>query len=378
MSGTADCTVEAAPDVAVPRDPWARFGWVMGVIWLVFLAFPLYDAVTTDRPWWWRGLSVAVILGFGALYVHGIVRPPAAAGSGLRGWGWQYVAGLAGLAIVTAALIGADALGMAPYVVALGMFVLPLAGSLAVLGAAVGATAGTAIAVDEPGLLFLTGIVVLVGVSTGAVRYLDELGDSHRRLTRDLTVTAERERVARDVHDVLGHSLTVVTVKAELAERLVDSDPDRARAELAEIQALSRQALTEIRATVGGLRAPMVADQVDAARVALLGAGIRAELPGDASVVDPRHRIVLGWALREAVTNVVRHSAATRCHVDLGPSWLTVADDGRGLDGRPEGNGLTGLRERVAAAGGSVELASGAGDGTGVGVGAGTTVRVSL
>ena len=93
-------------------------------------------------------------------------------------------------------------------------------------------------------------------------------------MSRELALVAERERVARDVHDVLGHSLTVVTVKAELAERLVDLDPERAKAELAEIQTLSRQALAEIRATVGGLRAARLGDELASARTALAGAGI--------------------------------------------------------------------------------------------------------
>src|SRR5690606_543184 len=126
----------------------------------------------------------------------------------------------------------------------------------------------------------------------------------------------ERERVARDVHDVLGHSLTVVSVKAELAERLVDVDPARARAELVEIQSLTREALAEIRATVSGLRVARLGDELVAARTALTGAGIEADLPENPDVVDPRHRIVVAWVLREAVTNVVRHSGATRCTVE--------------------------------------------------------------
>jgi two-component system, NarL family, sensor histidine kinase DesK len=217
---------------------------------------------------------------------------------------------------------------------------------------------------DEPGAWALVGVVLLVGAIAGIVRQLEERGEEHRRMAGDLAMVAERERVARDVHDVLGHSLTVVTVKAELAERLVDEDPDAAKAELAEIRSLTRQALAEIRATVGGLRVARLADELDAGRTALEAAGIEARLPSDVSVVDPRHRIVLAWALREAITNVMRHSGASTCTVELGPASLTVCDDGRGLRGHAEGNGLRGVRERVTAAGGSVAVADGPDGGT--------------
>ena len=363
------------------RDPWDRFGWVMGVVWLVFLLFPLGEAVTAELHVGWRVLAVALILVFAAVYVHGLVRlgGPEPWERVVR-WGRWYVAALVMLVVATAALLRFEALGMTPYVVALAMFVLPLPAAIAVFAAAVAITAAAAATIaapwsgtEEAGVWFLVLIVVLVGIATGAVRVLEQLGNRHRRVQADLAVTAERERVARDVHDVLGHSLTVVTVKAELAERLVDRDPGRAKAELGEIQSLSRQALAEIRATVGGLRAATLDEQIVAARVALEGAGITADLPGDPSVVDPRHRIVLGWALREAVTNVVRHSAATSCRVEVGPSWLCVSDDGRGLRDSPEGNGLRGLRERVGAAGGAVELAEATND-----LATGTTLRVRL
>lgn len=365
------------PAEAAPRDPWDRFGWVMGVIWLVFLGFPLAATVVEDRPWAVRAAAIGLILVFAAVYVHGFVRlSRTETWSEVVSWGWRYVAVLAVIMGAATALVGFDTLGMAPFVVAMGMFVLPLRASLVVFAAAVVGVVGVAWSLGRPftsdgGAWYLVVIVVLVGVVTAVVRVLDQLGAQHRALADNLAVTAERERVARDVHDVLGHSLTVVTVKAELASRLVDTDPERAKAELVEIHDLTRQSLAEIRATVGGLRVARLVEQIDAARVALVGAGIVADLPGDVSVVEPRHRVVLAWALREAVTNVVRHSGAARCRVELGTDWLSVVDDGKGMRGRREGNGLRGLRERVHAAGGAVELASGPD-------GVGTSLRVQL
>ena len=198
--------------------------------------------------------------------------------------------------------------------------------------------------------------MVAVAIGTGAGRMMSDQGADHARIRDELTITAERDRVARDVHDVLGHSLTVVSVKAELAQRLIDLDPDRARTELAEIQTLTRQALAEIRSTVGGLRAAGLDDEMAAATVALQAAGIEAHLPADSTALDPRRRTVAAWVLREAVTNVVRHSGAQHCTVTLDNSRLVVTDDGRGVDALLIGNGLRGLRERVDDSGGELRV----------------------
>ena len=354
----------------LPADPWDRFGWVMSVIWLVFLAFPLQAALTLDGPWGWRALGVGLVLAFAVVYVAAFVRLETFIGpDGKQSQAWLVVGMLVALTAAAAAVVGTEAGSMAPFVVAFAMFALPLRAGIAVLVGTVAVLAAT-VAVADSGAWFIIVIVLLVGTVTGTVRVLEERGEQHRRLRQDLEMVAERERVARDVHDVLGHSLTVVTVKAELAERLVDADPERAKAELAEIRSLTRQSLAEIRATVGGLRVARLADEIAASRAALQAAGIEADVPDDPSVVDPRHRIVLAWALREAVTNVVRHSAATTCRVELEPAALTVRDDGRGMRGRGEGNGLRGLRERVTAAGGSVDVDAGPEGGT--------TLRVRL
>src|SRR5699024_764142 len=176
-------------------------------------------------------------------------------------------------------------------------------------------------------------------------------------------------RVARDVHDVLGHSLTVITVKAELAERLIDADPEQAKSELAQIQPLSRESLAEARATVAGRRVARLENEVQRARPPLAGAGIEADLPTDITTVDPRHRIVLAWVLRELVTNVVRHSAATTCRIRLGSSWLQVIDDGVGMGAGAAGHGLRGVADRI----GRGELTITGGD-----RGRGATVTVTL
>lgn len=358
---------------AAPRDPWERLGWVMGAVWVLFLVFPLASASTADVPWVWRALAAAGILAFGVVYLHGLVRNARTRDRGrMARQAWTYLAVMVALQAGSGLVIGADAVYLLPFVMSFATFALPLRTGLVVSAAGVVASVVVPWLLGElrPMLGFVP-IVVLVAVITAVIRAINERQAEHRALTDDLALVAERERVARDVHDVLGHSLTVVSVKAELAERLLEADPARARAELVDIQSLTRQALAEVRATVAGLRVARLGDELAAAGAALEGAGIEADLPTDPAVVDPRHRIVLAWVLREAVTNVVRHSGARRCRVELGEDSLRVVDDGRGLGGSPDGNGLSGARERVAAVGGTLTTLPGPD-------GRGTAVEVQL
>ena len=353
------------PAHTATTDPWERFGWLMGAIWLVFLVFPITALARSGDPLVAKVLGIAAIVLFAALYIRGFVRINSADT-------WQSVAAtgarhLVMMTVIVLALIpqlGIGVLAHLPYIVALSMFCLPLLWAFAV------AVTSLLICIVAPLLLdsfadhwFFTLIVTLVAITTGLVRVLEQGGAEARAAESELKLAEERDRVARDVHDVLGHSLTVITVKSELAQRLIDTDPQLAKDELDQIQALSRVALAEIRATVAGLRVASLADEVAAADAALSGAGIQARLPDDLGVVDPRHRVLLGWVLREAVTNVVRHSGATCCTVTLGDATLRVADDGRGIDGK-EGNGLRGIRERVAAADGTITLAPAPAGGT--------------
>ena len=352
-----DAGVERKP----VRNPWERYGWVVRGVWLVFLVFPVLSLVTEPHPLWQVLLGLALVAVFAVAYVRGSQNlERMRRGRASTRWAAFYLLVLLGCTVGTAPIIGPASLGFLPFVVAFGMFALPLLWAMAV-GVASTLVAGAAAMFSSPdeGTWSVAIIVFAVGVMTGGVRLVSDRGEDYERMSRDLAIVEERERVARDVHDVLGHSLTVVTVKAELAERLVDLDPDRAKAELLEIQALSRQALAEIRATVGGLRVARLGDELASARAALAGAGIEGHVPDDPGVVDPRHRTVLAWVLREATTNVVRHSDADTCWVELAPNGLTVRDDGRGLGGRPEGNGIRGLRERVGAAGGRLTIGSG-------------------
>jgi two-component system sensor histidine kinase DesK len=184
------------------------------------------------------------------------------------------------------------------------------------------------------------------------------------RLARDeiarLAVTEERLRFARDLHDLLGHSLSVIALKSELARRVLGTDPDRASQEIGEIEQVSRDALVDVREAVGGYRRMTLSDELRGAAQALDAAGIEATIRPPAAPVSPDVEGVLAWAVREGTTNVIRHSGARRCviQVHAGPAdaGVEILDDGSAADqDRDPGSGLAGLEERVRMRAGRLE-----------------------
>jgi two-component system sensor histidine kinase DesK len=190
-------------------------------------------------------------------------------------------------------------------------------------------------------------------------------GDAKLRMAHEeieqLATTAERERIARDMHDVLGHSLSLIVLKSELAGRLFTTQPARAALEIAEIEATARQALAEVRKTITGYRSEGFASELLRAAQVLETAGVRLNKPAKAPYLTPRHEATLSLVLREAITNIVRHAGASECSIEVSTAanrtQLVIADDGRG-DIQQEGNGLRGMRERVQELGGRLSLDS--------------------
>jgi two-component system, NarL family, sensor histidine kinase DesK len=186
------------------------------------------------------------------------------------------------------------------------------------------------------------------------IRSNQELAETRAELAR-LAAENERSRIARDLHDLLGHSLTTITVKAGLARSIGATDPNRALTEIAEVEALARRSLADVRAAVAGYREVTLNGELAAGRELLRAAGIAADLPRATDVVDPAHHELFGWVVREGLTNVVRHAHASSVAVRLSTAGIEITDDGVGAAGADGGNGLAGLRERVTSAGGVVE-----------------------
>jgi two-component system sensor histidine kinase DesK len=206
-------------------------------------------------------------------------------------------------------------------------------------------------------------LLVAFGAGAMAIRQLTltvaQLGHAREELARS-AVNEERVRFARDLHDLLGHSLSMIVLKSELAGRLIRDAPTRAAAEIAEIERAARDALREVRAAVAGYRQPSLRSELAAARELLSAAGIASDIEHSGGSVPAAVDGLLAWAVREGVTNVIRHSRARSCTIRVGRMdaevKVEVSDDGRGADadGRAGGSGLAGLAERAASQGGRV------------------------
>ncbi|MCB9519066.1 MAG: histidine kinase [Gemmatimonadales bacterium] len=345
------------------RARGGRWWWlVFAAIWLIFLQEPVQDA------WAIRGtprgtVALVALVVFGALYLgsFGAVRQRRMAPAPhRRGTGLAILAGMAILSALVCWAVGQSGTATFVYVAVTAVMSLPVRVAFAVtVGLAllhevlVRAVTGWE---EQPSLTFslLTAALAMFGVRMLMDRNQQLL--NAREELADLAVAEERNRFSRDLHDILGHTLTVVTVKAELAGRLLDVDPERARAELADVERLSRDALADVRRAVGGYRELSLAAELVRAREALRSAGIADDLPTTVDEVPAELRELFAWTIREGVTNVVRHSRATRCTVRLGRAGVAVEDDGEGPGGTGPGDGsighgLTGLRERAVAEG---------------------------
>jgi two-component system sensor histidine kinase DesK len=206
---------------------------------------------------------------------------------------------------------------------------------------------------------------VLLPLIVGATVFSETQQRRSLRLAHEeiehLAKRAERERIARDMHDVLGHTLSLIVLKSELAGRLVHADPAKASNEICDIERTARQALSEVRRAIGGYRAEGLAAELVRTRRTLETAGLHLVCNAEPLSLRPADETVLSLIVREAVTNIVRHSHASACRISIeeqdGQAMLIVADDGRG-GVRQEGNGLRGMRERVDARGGTFTLHS--------------------
>ncbi len=216
--------------------------------------------------------------------------------------------------------------------------------------------------------LMVMAITVILATAVYAANYFERernMRQAELKLSNDevrrLGGLAERERISRDLHDLLGHTLSLIAIKSELAARLLDRDPIAARRELADVERVARDALGQVRQAVSGIRAAGLGAELAAARLLLESADVRLDYQlGDVALPAPVET-VLALVVREAVTNIQRHARASHAHIVLeqhdDEARLLIEDDGRGGVIEP-GNGLAGMRERLAACGGRLEIDS--------------------
>ncbi|MFJ2769884.1 sensor histidine kinase [Streptomyces sp. NPDC087300] len=310
----------------------------------------------TSNPW----IAGAGLLAFNSLYIAVVFR---AFDKKLRtapATLWSLGA-LAALTIALAAGYGGSwltffpLLGLATGAVVRGRVLGPIGLGLSTLAGVIG---GLKEGWGAANIAYGTFLSVMV---TAAILSLAETVRELRAAREELARSAvekERLRFSRDLHDLLGHTLSVIVVKAEATRRLAPRDLDAALGQVADIESVGRQALTEIREAVTGYREGSLATELDRARDLLDAAGIEAVVRQSGPPLDPQSAALLGWVVRESATNVVRHSGAGRCEIEVTGTAertrLTITDDGRGTGEDTPGSGLTGLTERLATAGGSL------------------------
>jgi two-component system, NarL family, sensor histidine kinase DesK len=343
-------------------------------VWLVFLIQPLVEGLReVSRP---VGVATVVAtLGFAVVYLTTITRgfqqareDPMRSPNIVRGL--TVIAILVVLGLVTVPALHAASLVFTVYISAAAIAFLPLRIAMGVVLAAVLTSVTTyALRPDDRSNVSgtLLGLVLAVTAMLLGMRARErslQLDLARAQMT-DLAVAAERERMSRDLHDILGHSLTVIVMKAELARRLAPGQPERVRAEVTDIERLARSALADVRATISGSKQVTLSRELVHARSALVAAGIEPHLPGSVDDVPDGASALFGWVLREGVTNVIRHSAATNCWVEVTERSIQVVDDGTGPygTGRGGGQGLSGLRARVDEAGGTLSVSATVGGG---------------
>jgi two-component system, NarL family, sensor histidine kinase DesK len=342
-----------------PRPPgWRRWIDYDHTIWLVYLGFWFIQPYLGHEPlikWLWLFLALALFI---PVYLLSHKGP--------RKYRWAFVLAMGVLAVVYVP-VNQSACGIFIYIATAIPEVSESTQTVIEL-----LLLESGIILLESWLLHLSAWVWSMGVGFSILLGMNRLrmnqkdkADAKLRMAHEeieqLAKTAERERIARDMHDVLGHSLSLIVLKSELARRLLPGQASRAALEIAEIETTARQALAEVRRTITGYRSEGFASELTRAAQILETAGVRLNRPAKAPYLTPRHEATLSLVLREAVTNIVRHAGASECSIEVSTAsdstQLVIADDGRG-DIRQEGNGLRGMRERVRELGGSLSLES--------------------
>jgi two-component system sensor histidine kinase DesK len=328
---------------------------VAPVAFMVFLYMAVHDYLVGPHPITQRVVYAALVLVYGVSFVVILfVRLRVQISRRARALlvAWMLLLG----ALIPAVSGATSDIQVITYAVVVAVLVIPLRYSRPIGGVAIAAQVLISWRVDGAVDWSGTWTLVLVTVSVSSLLIVGNTIASLREanaMIADLAVAEERSRFARDLHDLLGHSLTTITVKSGLARRVLETgaETERAISEVRDVEELSRKALVEVRTAVSGYHQISLAAELVNAKAALRAAGMEVVLPGAVDELREELREPFAWVVREGVTNVVKHSGASRCEVRIGETWLEVRDNGRAGTNPSAGNGLRGLRDRLAASG---------------------------
>ncbi len=363
----------AAPGHEPEADglPWLKRGWMQGAGYFLpsalFVVIPML--YVSNTPVWRLVGLVGSYLAVAVLFVGSTV---------VMHWAhtarWLWVGALTLAAVVPTWITGqAGTPGYwTPYVTACAAVLLPWTESRVMIAMTSLAGAGLGLLHGEPLAVALSVFGAILGISVGLGLANDQTKRKlalEQRKSAALAVAAERDRIGRDLHDILGHSLTAIAVKADLAARLVHRDPVAAEAQIRDLAAVARTALADVRSTAAGMREVRVATEIAAARSVLEAAGVVCRPPSAVPPYDAASSELLGYVVREAVTNVIRHAGATTCTIEADDGSVTITDDGRGIKAEAKRGGLAGLADRLGSVGGRLTVES---------VPGGTTVRAII
>lgn len=330
---------------------WDRRGWLVAGVWVIFLVFPVLDLLVEDYSLPTRIIGLALIALFAAVYLQSYSKFSSKIGQGGTSARRAHVNFLVLCAIVVLGIpvVGLTTMGLFPFITSFAIFLLGRRWAIAAYSAVLVLSFALPIIYGQfMDAIFLIGLnlvlMVVYAITVAAIRRSTEA----EKMRSDYLLVAEQERVARDVHDGIGHSLTALNLKAQLALRLLDQEQyAQARGELEQLSALAVDALDSVRTTVHGLSRQDLAAELAELRQACNDNNLEFTVAGSAEQVPMQLRSHVAWILREAVTNVLRHAHASRIVLQLEPEHVSIEDDGDGLQASTPGHGMRGMQERA-------------------------------
>ncbi|WP_313810810.1 histidine kinase [Glutamicibacter sp.] len=330
---------------------WDKWGWLVSGVWIIFLIFPVLDLLLDDYSLSTRIIGLGLVALFAAVYLRAYAQYSRVVGEGgttearaLIYFGILWAITLAGIPV-----IGLTAMGVFPFLTSYSAFLLTRRVTIATYAVVTVLCFALPIIFNNfMDLIFLIGLNLVLMVVYAVTVAAITRSSAAEKIRADYLLVAEQERVARDVHDGIGHSLTALNLKAQLALRLMDAGKyDQARGELEQLSDLAVNALDSVRTTVHGLSRQDLGTELSELHKSCEDNHIRFTVIGQVEDIPQAWRSHIAWILREAVTNVLRHAHAGSVVIRLDPHSVSVDDDGDGLQNKASGHGIRGMAERA-------------------------------